>query len=120
MGACKKNLDKAIIPLLFAPILFHHVRPNSKISLEVRADKKIPEVNKPITLDYYVTPNGDAPLFSIKYTPSYLSPSKDSVDFQYAAAIEVSGQNITDEIVDRAVLEYQEYYQTPIEPAKLP
>lgn len=118
MGVFKRRLEKAIIPLLFAPVLFRHVRPNSKASLEVRANKKIPEVNKPITLDYYVIHNGGAPLFSIKYTPSYLSLPKDSVDFQYANAIEVSGPDVTDEIVDLAVMEYQEYYQTPIEKPK--
>lgn len=114
MGVFNRRLEKAIIPLLFAPVLFRHVRPNSKISLEVRADKKIPEVNKPITLDYYVTPNGDAPLFSIKYTPSYLSPSKELVGFQYTDEIEVNGPDINDEVMDRAVAEYKKEYQTPI------
>lgn len=119
MGVCKRNLDKAIIPLLFAPVLFRHIRPGSNANLEVMADKEAPEVNKPIRLDYYAA-SINVPLFSIKYTPSYLFPIRGSVDFQYANTIEVSGPDINDEIVDRAVAEYKKEYQTSIKPTNLP
>ena len=115
MGTCEMNLDKAIIPLFFAPVLFQSIRPDSTDKLEVRTNTQIPVLKKPITLDYYVPSDGEGPLFSVKYTPSYLCPSPQTAGFQYASTIKVSGRDITDEVLDRALNNYRETFQTPIE-----